>query len=227
MASDPPKIRRGLAGKDVLESFENLLSQQKTIAAPEAVGSGDEFDPNVAATREIAARIQAAVLDATASDADGEQQQDAQLIEDIVAPELFEEEFRARVIALVREGLVREAEAGSEIDRRQHLCFEEAILHETIVVERAEQVEGLFYRATRSVLYGADGRVTDDGASESWDDEFVFSEMAKGKAVIIGSAEAIGEVDASHYYVSFPNPDVLLTFDQQLYRLTRHKAEEP
>lgn len=228
MASVPPKLRRVSASKDALESFETLLLRQGANSPAEELAREDTVDSTAIAAKEIAAKIQAAVLEARASDEPiGEaKDSDPDILEDIVAPQLFDEEFRARVIALVRQGLVREAEAGTETDRRQLACFEKAVAERTIVVMRAEQVEGLSYRATRSMIYGADGRVVDDGSSESWDDEFVYSQMVGAQSVIIGTAEAIGDVEASHYYVSFSNPDVLLTFDQQFYRLAREKAEE-
>ncbi|MCB8819791.1 hypothetical protein [Microvirga rosea] len=228
MSSEHPKIRRGVAGKDVLENFETLLSRHKSSASPESPESKDEPDPQAVLVRDIAAKLQAAVLDATATEALDEKGIDEEPTEELAIPELFDEEFQARVIGVVRQGLVKEAEAtGAEVDRRQLACFEEAVTEGTIIVRRAEQVDGLSYRATRSMLYGADGRIVDDGSSESWDDEFVYSRMADSQSVIIGTAEAIGGFQESHYYVSFPNPDVLLTFDQQLYRLARQKAEEP
>jgi hypothetical protein len=229
MASFPPKLRHVSAGKDPLDSFEALLSRHGTNLPGGAQAREEKVDPTAAAAKEIAAKIQAAVFEASVSDEPiGETMDDDPVVpEDIVAPQLFDEEFRTRVIALVRHGLVKEAETGTDMDRRQLACFEKAVAERTIVVMRAEQVEGLSYRATRSMIYGADGRIVDDGSSESWEDEFVYSQMAGAQSVIIGTAEAIGDVEASHYYVSFSNPDVLLTFDQQLYRLARQKAEEP
>lgn len=229
MASSPPKLRQVSAGKDPLDSFEALLARHGTNSPAGAQAREEKVDPSAPAEKEIAAKIQAAVFEASASDEPiGETRDEHPIIpEDLVAPQLFDDEFRTRVIALVRHGLVKEAETGTETDRRQLACFEKAVAERTIVVMRAEQVEGLSYRATRSMIYGADGRIVDDGSSESWDDEFVYSQMAGGQSVIIGTAEAIGDVEASHYYVGFPNPDVLLNFDQQLYRLARQKAEEP
>lgn len=225
MATFPPKARRGFAGNDGMESFEALLARQGPGRADHA-----EDGPDTAAreaVKDIAARIQAAVLETSPVDDSPPEAEEAPPIEDLAAPKLFDEEFRARIIALVRKGLVQDAEGGTPAARQQLACFDGAVAEGSIVVQRAEQVEGLAYRATRSVFYEADGRIVDDGSSENWDDEFVLAQMAEGRSVIIGTAEAIGDALASHYYVSFPNPDVLLTFDQQLYRMARQVPEEP
>jgi hypothetical protein len=225
MASFSPKTRRSLAGKDGAESFEALLAQHGPGRA--AAEDGPDAAAREAA-KDIAARIQAAVLETSpVEELSPESGEAAPAIEDLVAPTLFDEEFRARIIALVRKGLAQEAENGTVTDRRQLACFDSAVADGSIIVQRAEQVEGLAYRATRSVFYEADGRIVDDGSSETWDDDFVFAQMADGRSVIIGTAEAIGDALASHYYVSFPNPDALLTFDQQLYRMARQMPEEP
>lgn len=229
MASFPPKARRGSADGPPADSFETLLSRHEAAFAGGRKPASDPDAGAAQAAKEIAARIQAAVLESGVIEEPetGGAPEEPPADGDLAAPTLFDEEFRARIVAHVRKGLAQEAENGTDTDRRQLACFEAAVADGSVVVERAERVEGLAYRAMRSVFYGSDGRVVDDGSSESWDDDFVLAQMAQGRAIIIGTAEAIGDALPSHYYVSFPNPDVLLTFDQQLYRLAREQAEEP
>lgn len=213
MASGKPRSRPGDGG----ESFASLLARQMNAAsAPE-----EEIDPASEASRSIAARLSAAALEA-APDAPPDP---ASSPGKLNVPELVDEEFRARVITVVRAGLVRSAESGTEIDRRQLEWFERALDDDTVEVQRAEEVEGLRFMAHGAVLYGADGAVGDDGPTETWDEAFVLSQMAAFKSVIIGTAGATGRGDVGHYYVTFPNPDVSLTFDQHLFQLAREQVD--
>ena len=213
MASGKPKSRPGDAG----DSFASLLAQQMQAVPPPE----DEIDPASESSRAIAARISAAVLE-TAPDAPPGQPSGPQRMN---VPELLDEEFRARVIAVVRAGLVRGAEGGTETDRRQLECFERAVDEDTIEVRRAEEVEGLRFTSHGSALYGAGGLVGDEDPAETWDEAFVLSRMAEFKAVIIGTAGATDRGDVGHYYVTFPNPDVTLTFDQHLFHLARQQVD--
>jgi len=212
-----PVSRRGSTG----DSFESVLAQQlKNLA-----GEPDEgIAPAAGASRNIAASISAAVMETSVSC--HARQLRTPLPHQMNVPELVDEEFQARVIAVVRTGLVQRAESGSEIDRRQLAWFDKAVADGTIVVRRAEQVEGLRYRASGSVPYDAQGRIGDDEPLATWDDDFIISQMAQFNSVILGTGGAAGGVEIGHYYVSFPNPDVSLTFDQHLFRLARRQAEE-
>lgn len=213
MASGNSRSRPGDTG----ESFASLLARQmNAVASPE-----EEFDPASESSRAIAARISAAVLENAPDAPPG----DASPPQRMNVPELVDEEFRARVIAVVRAGLARSAETGTEIDRRQLECFERAVDKDTIEVQRAEEVEGLRFASRGSVLYGVDGRIGDEGPTETWDEAFVLSRMAEFRSVIIGTAGATGRGDVGHYYVTFPNPDVTLTFDQHLFHLARQQVD--
>ena len=187
-----------------------------------ASASEEEIDPASESSKAIAARLSAAVLE-NAPDAPPDPAPSPRKLN---VPELVDEEFRARVITVVRAGLVRSAETGSETDRRQLDCFERAVDEDTIEVQRAEEVEGLRFMAHGAALYGADGVIGEDGPTETWDEAFVLSQMAAFKSVIIGTAGATGRGDVGHYYVTFPNPDVSLTFDQHLFRLAREHVDD-